>query len=53
MSIGMSKHRKSGKCPKSPKLRHRMAIDANKNDVLDKSAIKNPKLSIKDLMKKK
>lgn len=29
---GHSKHRKSGKTTKSPNLRHRLALDAAKND---------------------
>lgn len=29
---GLSKHRKSGKTPKSPKLRHKLALEAQKNE---------------------
>lgn len=32
MSGGLSKHRKAGKAPKSPKLRHRLELEAQKNE---------------------
>lgn len=36
--MGISKHRKSGKAPKSPKLRHKMKMEAEK---LEKKARKS------------
>lgn len=32
-SGGMAKHRKSGKAPKSPKLRMKMQLEAQKTDI--------------------
>ena len=31
--MGISKHRKSGKCPKSPKARHAIKREAEKNEI--------------------
>lgn len=42
----MSKHRKSGKSPKSPKLRHKLALEATKNE---RKAPKPLKQQVKDL----
>ena len=49
--MGTAKHRKSGYSGKSPKYRFLTKLDAEKNEIKDKSRIKNPKSSIKELFK--
>lgn len=52
--IGPHKHAKSG-ChrgnPKGPKLRHAMKREAERNEIKDRSGIRDPKGSIKELFK--
>jgi hypothetical protein len=47
--MGMHKHGTSGRAGKSPKFRHQQRIEAERNIRSDKSRIKDPKVSIKEL----
>ena len=47
--MGMHKHGTSGRSGKSPKFRHQQRIEAERNIRSDKSRIKDPKVSIKEL----
>lgn len=47
--LGISKHRKSGNCGKSPKLRQAMKREAEKAERKDTTRIKSPKQSVKEL----
>lgn len=51
--MGIIKHRKSGHTTKSPKFRHAMKIEAEKDVRLDKTRIKSPYQSVGELFKKK
>jgi len=52
--IGMKKHAKSG-ChrgnTKDPKFRHAQRLEAERNEIKDRSRIRDPKTSVKDLFK--
>lgn len=52
--IGMKKHGKSG-ChrgnTKSPKFRHVQRLEAERNEVKDRSRLRDPKESIRELFK--
>lgn len=50
--IGTSKHRKSGHSGKSPKARQQAKREAEADVRVDKSRIKNPVTSIKDLFRR-
>jgi hypothetical protein len=43
------RHRKSGHCGKGPALRREMKREAEANEIRDKSRIKNPKTTVKEL----
>lgn len=47
--LGISKHRKSGKSPKSPKLRHAMKREAEKEETKRKTQ-ELPYKSVKDAL---
>ncbi len=51
--MGSHKHYVSGRAGKSPKQRHALKRQAEAQVVKDKSRIKDPKKSIKDLFHKK
>lgn len=50
--MGSRKHGKSGHSTKSPKFRFFNKMEAEKNKIKDKSRIKEPYSSIKELMNK-
>ena len=47
--MGNTKHGKSGKPTKSPRMRFLEKLEAEKNIRIDNSRIKNPKSTIKEL----
>jgi len=47
--FGMHKHGTSGRTGKSPKLRHAMKREAEQNERKDRSRIKDPKRTMKEL----
>lgn len=47
--IGMRKHGVSGHAGKSPKARHAMRREAEANEIMDRSAIKKPKSTVREL----
>lgn len=49
--MGIAKHRKSGHTTKSPKMRHAMKLEAERNERKDRTRIKEPKNKVKDLFK--
>jgi hypothetical protein len=52
--IGMRKHARSGSHrgnTKRPKFRHTQRLEAERNEIKDRSRIRDPKTSIKDLFK--
>lgn len=52
--VGMKKHGKSGSHrgnTKSPKFRHVQRLEAERTEIKDKSRLKDPKESIKELFK--
>lgn len=51
--IGNHKHGVSGKSGKSPKMRHAMKREAEKDVRLDRTRIKNPSGSVAEIFKKK
>lgn len=51
--MGMRKHGKSGwknGSGKSPRFRHQMKLQAERNEIKDRSGIKNPKKSVSELL---
>ena len=50
MKGGMSKHRKSGKSPKSPKAKHAIKREAEKNEIKAKPSRCKAK-TVKELMR--
>ena len=51
--MGSHKHGTSGRAPKSPKTKHRMKREAEKDVRLDRTRIKDPKASVQELFRKK
>jgi hypothetical protein len=51
--MGSHKHGTSGHSSKSPKLKHRMKREAEKDVRLDRARIKDPKTSVQELFRKK
>jgi hypothetical protein len=49
--MGMAKHRKAGHTTKSPRFRHAMKLEAERNERKDRSRIREPKKNVKDLFK--
>lgn len=49
--MGSHKHAISGRAGKSPKLRHRMKMEAERNERKDRSKIKEPRQTVKELFK--
>lgn len=47
--MGTTKHAKSGRATKSPRFRFQQKLEAEKNERKDRSRIKEPKQSIKEL----
>jgi hypothetical protein len=50
--MGSHKHGTSGRAPKSPKLKHAMKREAEKDVRVDKTRLKEPKSNIKELFQK-
>jgi hypothetical protein len=50
--MGSQKHGRSGHSGKSPKFRHATKMEAEHNEIRDKSRIKDPKNSVAELFKK-
>jgi hypothetical protein len=51
--MGTRKHGKSGHATKSPRLRHAMRLEAERNERKDRSQIKRPFDSVKDMFKRR
>jgi hypothetical protein len=49
--VGTSKHRKSGHAKKSPGIRHYLKLSSERNERKDRSAIKEPYGSLRELLK--
>lgn len=49
--MGMKKHARSGRSPKSPKMRAALKREAERNEVKDRSRIADPKGAVSDLFK--
>jgi len=47
--VGSHKHGVSGRAGKSPKLRHTLKREAERNSIKDRSRIRDPKDTIKEL----
>lgn len=50
--MGSTKHGKSGHATKSPRLRFKMKMEAEKNERKSKSGIIDPKQSVSELLNK-
>jgi hypothetical protein len=53
VGTGMRKHGRSGHNGKSPKMRHHERLLAERNEVKDRTRLKDPKESVSDLFHKK
>jgi hypothetical protein len=50
--MGSKKHAQSGHPTQSPKFRFMKKLEAEKNEIKDRSRIKDPKSSVQELFKK-